>query len=252
MKAIYSFSGLPFKSLDGDRFTAGFKTKEDFLSCAKESIQGARLSFNKIELYTDESGEEVLKDLIPLFDKVIGVENQDKYSFFFAYVKLQAYKLQKDPFIHLDLDLVLRERLPESILKSEILVEFEEFYKYYKELGYQYLQNSKDPLKSVKEYFNKPVKNPYARCTGIFGGSNIDLIQSYVNDVLKATDEILEMKIPKDLKTALWLEQGLIEIKLKEFHVTPTQLFWEGINYIHYNGTKKLNYQTTPQQTPSP
>lgn len=252
MKAIYSFSGKPFKTEDGDRFTAGFKTKSDFLSCAKESVAGARLSFNRIELYTDESGKDILNELLPLFDKVIIVVVSEVYNFFFAYMKFQAYKLQTEPFIHLDLDFVLKEKLPENILESELLVEFEEFYKYYKEIGYQYLQNSKDPLKSVRKYFSKPVKNPYARCTGIFGSSNIGIIQSYVNDVLKASNEILEMKIPKDLKTALWLEQGLIEIKLKEFNVNPTQLFWEGINYIHYNGTKKLNYRTTPQHTPSP
>ncbi len=242
MKAIYSFSGLPFMQKSNERFTGGFKSKKAFLACARESIAGARLTFNTVELYTDTEGKKLLKPLLSLFDKVVNVTVDKEYIHFFAYVKLKSYSLQEEPFIHLDFDLILHEKLSDQILSSGLIVEFPEYYKWYRDKAYEYLQKAKNPVSPVKEYFSKPVKNPLAYCTGLFGGNNIKLISAYTNTVLEATRGLQETNMVKDLKTVLFLEQGMVAVMASLHSIKPFCLYGSGVSYKHYIGKKKLEY----------
>lgn len=241
MKAIYSFSGLPFADKHGERFTGGFKTKKAFLACARESISGARLSFEVVELYVDTNGKKLLKPLLSLFDKVIEIETSKDLLFFFSQSKIQAYLMQSEPFLHIDFDLILKAKLSASILKSPFIVEFPELYKWYRDRAYSYhkLSTSKNPI--LSDYFSKSIKNPLGYNCGVFGGYDIDFIQQYAKTVSIVLNDLAKLTFPKDMITVLFIEQGLARIHSVVNQVAPTYLYGT-MDYKHYIGNKKLEY----------
>jgi hypothetical protein len=242
MSCIYSFSGLPFLLNGGDRFTGGFNSKELFIQCAEESIDGARKTFKKITLYVDFSGKEILKDLLYKFDDIVEVEVPEWSGYFFSYIKFLAFIEQLEPFIHLDLDFVINERLPDDILEKNIIVQFQEEFRLYKYRAYDYITQVENPDKIIYDYLMKGAYNPSAYCVGIFGGADLDFIKRYSKDVLRLAKQVKDSTLIKNLNTVLFLEQGYLSIKVQHEKKNVFLFHFSGIDFIHYIGTEKKNY----------
>lgn len=247
MKAIYSFNSRPFLTLGTDihsgRTFGGFETKQKFLLSCRLSIKQARLSFSTLELYLDTEGQTVLAEILPLFDKVIVIPDiPEKYDYFFSFVKFYAYRLQKEPFFHLDFDLYLFDKLSEQQLNVPLLVDFKETYQFYKEAIFNYVTQIPSPDLRIKAFMEAGCRNTIAYCTGIFGGNNMNLIKEYVDLVFKMTEQSESDKVEKTFRTLSFIEQGSIAILADYYKVIPSFLYKSGLNYCHLIGTSKTDF----------
>lgn len=112
-KALYSFWSKP---------NTGFNTEEDLINCLKLSLLFSKKWFDKTELVTDKAGKKLIIDKHKLdFDNVVVC--LDKYNIYneryWSIGKIVACSLQKEPFIHLDNDVIFFKKPPERILNSD-------------------------------------------------------------------------------------------------------------------------------------
>lgn len=190
-KAVFSFFSYPL--LKGTDY-ANFRTLEDFLSAWTLSVNLACQQFKEIELVTDNFGKKILVDKLGLpFTKVIN-EIDEKIpdhvkDIYWAFSKLWAYFLQKEPFIHIDYDVFLWKRLPDSILEAPLFGQNTEsdiwkidLYR----LGYRmmcrHLKYKPEDWTVVHPYIHK---NNIAINAGILGGNDIEFLSKYASTAVK-------------------------------------------------------------------
>jgi len=116
-KVVYSQWSKPSK----DDFV-GFNSKEAFSNCAELSVFNSKKWFNKIELVTDEKGYKFLIEDLKLPFTSVKVE-LDRLNHLanehWSIGKLYASKIQKEPFIHQDFDVIWFKKPPSRILKAQ-------------------------------------------------------------------------------------------------------------------------------------
>lgn len=84
--------------------------------------------FDEVELVTDSvSWIEIEKLRLPFTSVKTTLDNiPDTFKGFWALGKLYAYAVQDKPFIHIDNDVILWEKLPDWALNAPLLVQQEE------------------------------------------------------------------------------------------------------------------------------
>lgn len=143
-------------------------------------------------LVTDTPGAHVLVDQLGLrfarvstaLDALAGADPG-----WWALGKLEAYRLQQAPFVHLDTDVFLWDRLPQSLETAAIFAQNPEaivpgFSCYRPEL----LEAALAPAGWLPEEWRWYRQQPTpweAACCGIFGGSRTDLIAHYAGRALR-------------------------------------------------------------------
>jgi len=116
-KVVYSQWSKPAK----DEFV-GFNSKEAFANCARLSILNSRKWFDKVELVTDEKGYKFLIDDLKLPFTDVKVE-LDRLNHIpkknWSIGKIYACKIQDEPFMHQDFDVIWFKKPPSRILKAQ-------------------------------------------------------------------------------------------------------------------------------------
>lgn len=174
----------PYLSLwsEGYYKSASEEKKIFLLNCYKMSAFFLLKHYKEVHLITDSSGAKFLKK-IPFTTVSTELDLLPKNSsILWSLGKLYSYKLiseKKEPFIHVDHDVFLVNKINENVLNSDIFVQNEEFYAFY-----EY---------KVKDFFNI-LENKYLLGTklpdqaynmGIFGGQNTSLINKFSTEALK-------------------------------------------------------------------
>ena len=180
----------------------GFNNRRDFESSFALSAYCAKHWFKNLILYTDHQGVKDLARVLPLFDQVKldlqELHDNNVPSSLWAYPKILAYSKEFEPFLHIDNDVFLWEKLPleflyqglvcqsieykmpiykfcfERILKSPIRSSFSPYFSFYKKFLWM--------CGMYRKKTNNPVLTPNF---GIFGGTDIDFIHYYCRRVLK-------------------------------------------------------------------
>jgi hypothetical protein len=176
-KAVYSFWSKPM-----NQNNVGFNSEEAFANCLKLSVFYSRKYFKQLEMVTDSYGLIILKkwgiseyfDSIKLdFDWVLnGVSIQN-----WALGKIWACKIQKEPFIHIDNDVILFKQLDEKILNADCCFQnYEIDYEFYKNLLIEISDKSFKP-----SYLNI---NIALNCGIILFNKNFNLIDLWWEDAL--------------------------------------------------------------------
>lgn len=143
--------------------------------------------YGEVHLITDNKGEKKFKDLNIFSSIDTRLEEVPKnLGVIWSLGKIYAYKLiteKKEPFIHIDGDLLLFKPLDEKILQKGLIAQHREPY------GYD-SYHVKDFTKAIPNpFYLKKKKVNHAPNMGVFGGNNIDFINLYANESLKmATD----------------------------------------------------------------
>lgn len=176
MEIYHSFWDLGYKKMDKELYDLH---KLSVLSCLK--------SHKNIHLITTERGREFLQGLpytsIELFEDQI----DPFYAKFWAISKILAYKqiLKKQkPFLHIDYDVFLFKKLPDTLLKSDIIVQSSENDEGHLEADLE-LPKFLHFCKNKHEFKNYKTDHSY-NC-GIFGGNNLSFIEKYCEEILKIT-----------------------------------------------------------------
>jgi len=189
-KAVYSFYSYPFRTRPG---FAGFTTLEDFLNAWTLSVHLALRYFDEVELVTDNYGKAMLVDCLNLpftkvkneLDAVVPEHVKDLY---WTFGKLWAYYLQEEPFIHIDYDVFLWNKLPDRILTAPMFGQNMESDIWKLDIyrqGYKalcgHLKHKPDDWIVIYPYIHK---HDIAINVGIIGGNDIDFLHKYASTAI--------------------------------------------------------------------
>ena len=149
------------------------------------SCLSLRRHYDRVELYTDRRGYEVLIGKLHLPYTAVHVVYDDDLCLpqHWAYAKVKTYSMQAEPFLHIDGDVYFPKPLPRELLDAPLVAQN-------REIGTAYYQGMMDRVLSHPE-FKLP---PFIRETldngtmasynmGIFGGCDLDFIHRYCQEV---------------------------------------------------------------------
>lgn len=158
-KIIYTY-----RTFNGAKLQCNFNDLETANEIILKSFwQSINLGFT-VKIYTDLEGELHLLTLgIPQKNIVVFSFDETISSLWWNYSKIEVYAHQTEPFLHLDLDVILDET-PKNLDAPIVSEEFR---------GLQYLSTQ---LTFLPESIKKAYK-PWCVCAGVIGGNNLDVFK---------------------------------------------------------------------------
>ena len=188
-KVVYSFWSKPMNSDN-----VGFNSEEAFANCLKLSVFYSKKHFKEVQMVTDSNGLRILKkwnidvyfdDIRLDFDDVLKDVSINNW----ALGKIYACKIQDKPFIHIDNDVILFNKLSDIILKSECC-----FQNYEKNYGYyDNLLSSISDKEFKPEYIDTNI-NIALNC-GVILFNNLSILNKWWLDALKCVDELSNLNL---------------------------------------------------------
>jgi hypothetical protein len=174
----------------------GFLSPEfNWMSWALSCLQ-LRKFYDKVELFTNKLGKEILIDLLELpYTKVHLIQDED-IDFpegLWAYAKLHTYSLQNSPFIHVDGDVFIWEQLRNISEHEQLIVQnIEDTDYYYRSIYSKLIETGFKFPKEIQQILdsNKPFK---AINAGIVGGRDLDFFGEYT----RIAHELIQNNIEK-------------------------------------------------------
>ena len=184
-KAIYSFWSKPMD----DRYV-GFSSEKSLIECISISVMMSRKHFSKVELITDIKGKELLIDKYKLPFTSVSTELEealkDIHQKHWSIGKIYACKIQKEPFIHIDNDVIWFKKPPIELLTADACFQNKEGLIYQ---IYDYLKNhAKDNYINHPNYIQWDDKMAY-NC-GIVGFNKLEHLETWWQDSLEYIDYI--------------------------------------------------------------
>ncbi|MDD5036498.1 MAG: hypothetical protein PHE55_17275 [Methylococcaceae bacterium] len=153
------------------------------------SVETARKHYPETMLVTDDAGAEMLVEGIGLqFDHVSTALNELNFHdpAWWAFGKMYAYRLQEQPFVHIDSDVFLWNRLPERLESASVFAQNPEYHNlgstcYHPEQIEHAIRSVNGWIPDEIDYY-MPVDGVFkAACCGIMGGSRVDFIRHYAD-----------------------------------------------------------------------
>lgn len=156
------------------------------------SFRLGRSHYPETVLVTDTPGKALLIDGLGLpFTRVSteldGLHDADPSLWMLG--KLVAYRLQDEPFMHLDTDVFLWRPLPASVVAAPVFAQHPDEFDVTDQCGPRVIEDAFArfalPLPTEWEWYRSHQKRRYreANC-GIFGGTNTDFIRYYAHVAL--------------------------------------------------------------------
>ena len=192
-KAVFSY----FNADESFGNKCGFFKYSDFLYTTALSVLCASRLFKEVQIISSSWGVELFKKLkFPATDYSNKLDEMSSVSkYFWAYGKILAYCEQTTPFIHIDNDVFLWEKLPDRILNAPLCFQSHEPFK---EEGYKYYHFLKSAFDVApvrpRAIVNNNIKD-YAYNCGICGGTNI----KFFKELLKCSSEYIFAPENQDL-----------------------------------------------------
>lgn len=238
------------------------------LSCLKYK------EFYKTELITDIEGYKVLIELLKLpYDNVnIVLDEINEYSAdIWALGKLYSYKIQNEPFMHVDSDSYIWSRFPASLGAGGLIVQQLEFEYESNSALYAALEQELAYIpESITRYHSTNIKVTQINA-GLFGGNDIQFLRKFTDEAF----DFIKLNPYDKLsgKTSSWVyntyfEQFLFYCSALEANKKISCLLSEEIKekvnktgyadifqapddnkFIHYVGTAKRNLSLAIQMT---
>ncbi len=183
MKIIQSFWTKPAYHNSDDtnaRFNGGWPNQKN----AFYSFALSALTINKFypenELYTDQRGKELFQDLLELpYSKIhTKLDTLNDYNpKLWALGKLVACADQKDPFIHLDNDIFIWDKISYKIDEYDIIAQNveEDFPNYGKAFGYMLANFDSIPEELIHSFYKNG--KILAHNAGFIGGKNLSFFK---------------------------------------------------------------------------
>jgi|LakMenEpi03Aug12_release.lakeMendotaPanAssembly.Ray.scaffolds.fasta_scaffold695898_1 hypothetical protein len=242
MKVIQSFWSAPYLKNEENTWL----NKKVFLYSQVISLYKLLQLNYPVHFYTDDYGKKIFGEYLNLpFQNIHTVLNDCSDLHLWTKGKIKTYKLQTEPFIHIDSDVFIGKKL-----------------KFPDESNYIFCQSyysRDDIIEKLKKYNNLPefIQNDNMKsiCMGIFATDNLKLIHDHsdlyfqyaekwkLNDNLKCfRNTILE-----ELLMTILAEKNNIKIKYlfdidSKLNYEEFKNIAEKSNYSHIGGYKKGNH----------
>lgn len=193
------------------------------------SVALAQKHYGDINLITDDTGSNLLKN-IPFKNIYVQLNNVPDFKNIWSLGKIYAYRFACSigkPFLHIDHDVFLWEKLPQNLIDSEVFCQSNDFL-----FGASIYYDIRD----LDDYLNSYLagiwhSNIGTQCynMGIFGGQNLEFINDYCDFVRNMIEDESLTNLWKSNKTDLSciVEQGHFGIYCKKHKIRPKCLFEE-------------------------
>jgi hypothetical protein len=243
-RAVYS---LWTKPMNGK--TVGFNTEKNLIDCFALSLHYTKKWFDEVHLVTDFEGKDLVERYGLSFDNIdTSLEHvmMGIYENHWSLGKIYACKLQKEPFIHIDIDVILFKPLPDKFLKSDAA--FQNLETESQKYWYKWLLDHAE-----KNYVSKPkwfdTEKVKAYNCGVIAFNKLDVIQEWWTESLNYIKFLDESKFNYDHHlSCLIYEQFCIYCICKFYNYEVDLLTFYGESHEKYMGTiseelaKKLGY----------
>ncbi len=219
MKAVWSFWSKPFEA--HRRF--GWPSERHHLFAWVLSVETARRHYPDTWLITDDAGTRMLVDRLGLpFTRVstelnaLAHHDPDWWNF----GKMYAYRMQTEPFVHIDSDVFLWKRLPARLERADVFAQnpnpLSASTPYYQpeRLEHAISQTPGGWLPDEWRWYRRAIKNRRAESCGLVGGNRVDFINRYAEASLRLINDPHNQQalqsLPDKLMHALLLEEYLL------------------------------------------
>ncbi len=207
--------------------------------------------YDNVELYTDDFGYDILINKLQLpYTKVHVVLNElDIYpKDLWAIAKIKVYSLQEEPFIHIDGDVFIWEKFPESFTKSKLIAQnLENTTGYYREM-WEEISTSITFIPEELSSFHNGTSNLCCNM-GIIGGSDIDFFKEYCSKSFEFVNRNIEFWDKINLfNFNIFFEQELFyelsTINLKKINYLFDEI-WGDNAYMGFGDFHKIPHKRT-------
>jgi hypothetical protein len=202
MQVLYSFWTKPSISSTNEKFTGGWQTPtQHWCSWVLSTLTASQ--HYPIHLITDQQGKHILVDTIGLPFNGLSTDLEDLKDLdprLWAFGKLYAYQLQKEPFISVDADVYLWDRLPVYLENADLICQDFEYFDGKRGVIWLYEEAKKHTKNCQKPYFYRDIQ--YAANAGIFGGSRLEFFKILYEETwrfLKENKQILQSDFPMQI-----------------------------------------------------
>ncbi len=233
------------------RFNGGWLSKKyNFMAWTLSCLQ-LRKFYDKVELVTDARGKQLLIDILklPYTDMRVELDCLNHYpNILWTLPKIYTYKIQKEPFIHVDGDVFIWEKFSKAIESAQLCsqqlvidhkpqyVAMEEIEKHFKFIP--------DCIKKNKAE-NKILKISNA---GLFGGNNLDFFREFVKISFEFVDKNLaQLDKLKSGSFGMIFEEYLFYCLAKEEGIEVAYLLEPLMD--DFAGTQLIGFETVPSKT---
>ncbi len=148
------------------------------------SCLSLRKHYDRVELYTDRRGYEVLIEKLHLPYTAVHVVYDDDLCLpqHWAYAKIKTYSMQTEPFLHVDGDVYIGNPFCEELLHAPLVVQNEE-------IGTAYYKSMLDAIRKIPgvkfpDYAYAMLDAPCLPSfnMGVFGGNDLAFIKDYCKE----------------------------------------------------------------------
>jgi hypothetical protein len=238
MRAVWSFWSAPFNA----HYRHAWARPVDHLLAWVVSVHTALRHYPDTILVTDTPGRRLLVDRLGLPFNAISTELDripERHQRWWMLGKLVAYQLQAQPFIHIDSDVFLWNRLPAHLTNSPVLTQNPEYH--------QKADYGIDELDATLRRGDGvlPVEWQWA-CSldhvvrvencGIIGGQDAGFIAHYARTALAFVESDANQAALRDLPVGFWhncaVEQFLLAACIG-FHAARPDSPWRGVRVAH-------------------
>ena len=172
------------KSLIKDSF--GWASPQSHLMAWALSSLLLKKQFRELRLYTDHNGARILIDRLqlPYTDVITNYDNLSCPSSHWGIAKILTYADQKEPFIHIDGDIFINNKIRPQILKGRLIAQNEERgTAYYRNMMCKLTVDGRTLPNFLSEELEKNSIGSYN--LGIMGGNDIDFIHRYATTAIR-------------------------------------------------------------------
>jgi hypothetical protein len=193
MRAVWSFWSKPFSA---HRNRVWASERHHLLSWIL-STETAKRHYRPAVLHTDDAGARLLVDDLGLeFDAVHTSLNAiaDADPAWWALGKLYTYRLQREPFVHIDNDVFLWKALPPDLESAQVFAQNAEPFVvgqsfYQPEAVEQALRAAAHGwLPREWRWYRQGSPHSRGECCGIFGGNRVDFIRHYATQAIRLVE----------------------------------------------------------------
>jgi hypothetical protein len=192
MKAVWSFWSKPFEA----QRRLHWPSERHYLFAWVLSVETARRHYPDTWLITDDAGARLLVDRLGLrFARVSTDLNALAHHDpeWWALGKVYAYRMQTEPFIHIDSDVFLWKPLPGRLECADVFAQNPEplasFTHYQPERLEQAIGRARNGWLPEEWRWYARARERRGECCGIFGGNRIDFINRFATASLRLLEE---------------------------------------------------------------
>jgi hypothetical protein len=232
MKIIHSYWSKPTfaksSSKYEDRKNGGWTEKKyNYMSWALSCLKFKKY-YGYIELITDQVGNELLIDKLKLpYDNVeIKLDTLNDFPHdLWAVSKLLCYTLQDDPFMHVDGDVYIWDKM-ESIANKPLVAQNEDYDLIYYYDVWKDLLNNFDYIPNFMIDDIKNQKVIRAANAGVFGGTDVAFIKDFAYEALDFLEQNKQAFNKVNLGSSVLIyEQYLFSSLARKYRKEVTYLF---------------------------